>query len=147
MKDYSSGSHLNGAVMAFRKHSPFIMECLKELYASYDETSLRRNVADLLSRVRIKFLHEENHVKNQMELNLQPYSAFFPISRKNITRYFKAHITNVERGDEDGLYRKIVNESFAFHLWKTLTHSLVPKPESLVARFINQHCIRCSDVL
>ena len=68
-------------------YSPFIMECLKELYESYDEISLRWNGADLLSRVRTKFLHEENRVKNQKELNLQPYSAFFPISRNNITRY------------------------------------------------------------
>lgn len=123
------------------------MECLKEFYESYDETSLRWNGADLLSRVRTKFLHEENRVKNQKELNLQPYSAFFPISRNNITRYFRAPTTDVERFDEDGLYKKIVNESFAFHLWNSLTHSLVPDPESLVARLINQHCIRCSDVL
>ncbi|XP_023761260.1 uncharacterized protein At4g19900 [Lactuca sativa] len=146
-EDDSSESHLNGAVMAFKKHSPFIMECLKEFYESYDETSLRWNGADLLSRVRTKFLHEENRVKNQKELNLQPYSAFFPISRNNITRYFRAPTTDVERFDEDGLYKKIVNESFAFHLWNSLTHSLVPDPESLVARLINQHCIRCSDVL
>ncbi|CAI9271827.1 unnamed protein product [Lactuca saligna] len=146
-EDDSSASSLNGAVMAFRKHSPFIMECLKELYASYDETSLRWNGADLLSRVRTKFLHEENRVKNQKELNLQPYSAFFPISRNNITRYFRAPTTDVERFDEEALYKKIVNESFAFHLWNSLTHSLVPDPESLVARLINQHCIRCSDVL
>ncbi|CAH1436766.1 unnamed protein product [Lactuca virosa] len=146
-EDDSSESHLNGAVMAFKKHSMFIMECLKEFYASYDETSLRWNGADLLSRVRTKFLHEENRVKNQKELKLQPYSAFFPISHKNITRYFRAPTTDVERFDEDGLYKKIVNESFAFHLWNSLTHSLVPEPESLVSRLINQHCIRCSDVL
>lgn len=155
-------------------YSPFIMECLKELYESYDEISLRWNGADLLSRVRIKFLHEENRFKNQMELNLHPYSGFFPISHKNITRYvcayllylfilhavwylffgfglwnryFRAPTPDVERDDEDGLYRNIVNESFAFHLWNSITHSFVPEPKSLVARLINQQCIHCSDVL
>lgn len=67
--------------------SPFIMECLMEFYASYDDTSLRWNGADLLTRVGRKFLDEENGLKNQMELKLQPFFAFFPISRKNITRY------------------------------------------------------------
>lgn len=63
------------------------MECLKEFYASYDDTNLRWNGADLITRVGSKFLREENGLKNQMELKLQPFFAFFPISRENITRY------------------------------------------------------------
>ncbi|KAL4578109.1 hypothetical protein LXL04_014225 [Taraxacum kok-saghyz] len=147
LEDEVSGSRLNGAVMAFRKHSPFIMECLKEFYANYDDTKLRWNGGDLLTRVATTFLNEENQFKNHMELKLQPVLTFFPISRENITRYFKAPETEVERGEEDGLYEKIVNESLAFHLWNSLTHSLVPEPKSLVARLIDQNCIRCSDVL
>ncbi|XP_024980506.1 uncharacterized protein At4g19900 [Cynara cardunculus var. scolymus] len=144
LEDELSGSHLNGAVMAFRKHSPFIMECLTEFYASYDDTSLRWNGADLLTRVGRNFLHEE---KNQMELKLQPFFAFFPISHTNIIRYFTPPATDIERADQDVLYQKILNESLAFHFWNSLTSSLVPEPESLVARLIDQHCIRCSDML
>ncbi|KAI3747344.1 hypothetical protein L6452_09798 [Arctium lappa] len=144
LEDELSGNHLNGAVMAFRKHSPFIMECLMEFYASYDDTSLRWNGADLLSRVGRNFLHEE---KNQMELKIQPFFAFFPIGHTNIIRYFTPPTMDVERADQDVLYQKILNESFAFHFWNSLTSALVPEPESLVARLIDQHCIHCTDML
>lgn len=156
-------------------NSPFIMECLIEYYASYDDTNLRWNGADLLTRVGTKFLHEENRFKNQMELKLQPFFAFFPISRKNITRYEQlAHVffffyfvhftsalkiiffknryftqpaTDAEKADQDVLYQKIVNESLVFHFWNSLTSGIVPEPESLAARLIDQHCIHCSDML
>ncbi|XP_076927043.1 uncharacterized protein At4g19900-like [Bidens hawaiensis] len=147
LEDESSASDINGAVMAFRKHSPFIMECLKEFYASYDDTNLRWNGADLLTRVGSKFLHGENGFKNQMELKLQPFFAFFPISRKNITRYFTQPSTDAEKAEKDALYQKIVGEALVFHFWNSLTSGLVPEPESLAARLIDQHCIRCSDML
>ncbi|KAI3794624.1 hypothetical protein L1987_37257 [Smallanthus sonchifolius] len=147
LEDESSSSNLNGAVMAFRKHSPFIMECLKEFYASYDDTNLRWNGADLLTRVGSKFLHEQNGFKNQMELKLQPFFAFFPISRKNITRYFTQPATDAEKADQDVLYQKILDEALVFHFWNSLTSGLIPEPESLAARLIDQHCIRCSDML
>ncbi|KAM0038717.1 putative glycosyltransferase, DXD sugar-binding, alpha 1,4-glycosyltransferase [Helianthus debilis subsp. tardiflorus] len=147
LEDESSASDLNGAVMVFRKHSPFIMECLKEFYASYDDTNLRWNGADLLTRVGSKFLHEENGFKNQMELKLQPFFAFFPISRKSITRYFTQPTTDAEKADQDALYQKIVDEALVFHFWNSLTSSLVPEAGSLAARLIDRHCIRCSDML
>ncbi|KAK1410801.1 hypothetical protein QVD17_37341 [Tagetes erecta] len=147
LEDDSSANQLNGAVMAFRKQSPFIMECLMEFYASYDDTNLRWNGADLLTRVGTKFLHEENRFKNQMELKLQPFFAFFPISRKNITRYFTQPATDAEKADQDVLYQKIVDEALVFHFWNSLTSGIVPEPESLAARLIDQHCIRCSDML
>ncbi|KAJ0854208.1 putative glycosyltransferase, DXD sugar-binding, alpha 1,4-glycosyltransferase [Helianthus annuus] len=147
LEDESSASDLNGAVMVFRKHSPFIMECLKEFYASYDDTNLRWNGADLLTRVGSKFLHEENGFKNQMELKLQPFFAFFPISRKSLTRYFTQPTTDAEKADQDALYQKIVDEALVFHFWNSLTSSLVPEAGSLAARLIDRHCIRCSDML
>lgn len=60
--------------------SPFVKECLMEFYASYDDTLLRWNGADLLSRVA------QNISSNTIELNLQPYFVFFPISLNNISR-------------------------------------------------------------
>ncbi|XP_039054131.1 uncharacterized protein At4g19900-like [Hibiscus syriacus] len=92
------GSSLNGALMAFRKHSPFIMECLKEFYLTYDDTQLRGNGADLLSRVAKRFLNKKNVISiKQTDLNVQPSSVFFPISSRHITRYFVAPTTETEK--------------------------------------------------
>ncbi|XP_052202586.1 uncharacterized protein At4g19900 isoform X2 [Diospyros lotus] len=141
------GSFLNGAVMSFRKHSPFIMECLTEFYSTYDETRLRWNGADLLTRVAKKFLRDNNTYNERMELKLLPSFAFFPINRSNIRRYFSAPATEGERAEQDEIFNKISNESFTFHFWDSLTPALLPEPDSLVARLINHFCIRCTDVL
>ncbi|XP_057511650.1 uncharacterized protein At4g19900 [Actinidia eriantha] len=142
-----AGSYLNGAVMSFRKHSPFIMECLTEFYNTYDDTRLRWNGAGLLTRVARNFLRDKNTSDNGMELKLQPSFIFFPISRNNITRYFSAPSTETERAQQHELFKKILSESITFHFWNSLTSALVPEPGSLVNRLINHQCIRCSDVL
>lgn len=66
--------------------SPFIMECLTEFYMTYDDSRLRWNGADLLTRVAKKFLTTEKIFNRQRELNVQPSSLLFPISPQNITR-------------------------------------------------------------
>ncbi|KAL8508495.1 hypothetical protein ACS0TY_018937 [Phlomoides rotata] len=86
-EDEHTGKTLNGAVMAFRKHSPFILSCLEEFYASYDDTQLRWNGADLLTRVAKQFLSNKEISDRKTELQLQPASAFFPISHNTISRY------------------------------------------------------------
>lgn len=53
---------------------------------TYDDTSLRGNGADLLTRVAQKFLGEENESVKQLELKVEPSYIFFPISSQNITR-------------------------------------------------------------
>ena len=68
--------------------SPFIMECLKEFYLTYDDTQLRWNGADLLSRVAKRFLNNKNISIKRPELNVQPSFVFFPISSQHITRYW-----------------------------------------------------------
>lgn len=78
MEDELAGRTLNGAVMAFRKHSPFVMECLIEFYGSYDDTRLRMNGADLLTRVADKFLSNKDISEGKTELQLQTQSLFFP---------------------------------------------------------------------
>lgn len=147
MEDHLAGSSLNGAVMAFRKHSPFIMECLKEFYMTYDDTRLRWNGADLLTRVAKRFLSRENLSIKQLELNVQASSVFFPISSQRIARYFTAPATEIEKAQQDGLFRKILNKSLTFHFWNSLTSALIPEQESLVNRLIDHTCIRCFDVL
>ncbi|PPR91040.1 hypothetical protein GOBAR_AA29642 [Gossypium barbadense] len=86
------GSSLNGALMAFRKESPFIMECLNEFYLTYDDTRLRWNGADLLSRVAKRFSNGKNISIKQPELNVKPSAVFFPISSQHIIRYHPIYI-------------------------------------------------------
>ncbi|KAL0321451.1 UNVERIFIED_CONTAM: hypothetical protein Sradi_5406600 [Sesamum radiatum] len=146
-EDELAGETLNGAVLVFRKHSPFIMECLAEFYASYDDAQLRWNGADLLTRVAKNFTSDRaiSEVKN--ELLLQPPSVFFPIGRSIISRYFTAPGTEKEKLEQDALFNKILNESVGFHFWNSLTSAVIPESESLVFRLLNRYCIYCSDAL
>jgi len=147
VEDQRARSSLNGAVMSFRKHSPFIMECLTEFYSTYDDHRLRWNGAGLLTRVARNFLKNKTTSDNRMELKLQPSFIFFPIGQNNIIRYFSAPATESERAQQDELFQKIADKSFTLHFWNSLTSALVPEPESLVSKLLNRHCIRCSDVL
>ncbi|KAG8494602.1 hypothetical protein CXB51_011960 [Gossypium anomalum] len=141
------GSSLNGALMAFRKESPFIMECLNEFYLTFDDTRLRWNGADLLSRVAKRFSNEKNISIKQPELNVQPSAVFFPISSQHIIRYFVSPTTESEKLQQDALFNRILTESVTFHFWNSLTSALIPEPKSLVARLINHPCIHCSELL
>ncbi|KZV25840.1 hypothetical protein F511_20730 [Dorcoceras hygrometricum] len=138
---------LNGAVMAFRKHSSYIMECLTEFYASYDDTLLRWNGADLLTRVANNFSSNKDIVDTKKELLLQPSFIFFPISESSILRYFRAPATNTQQLEQDALFKKILNESMTVHFWNSITSSLIPETGSLIFRLLNQFCIKCSDML
>ncbi|KAK1376930.1 hypothetical protein POM88_020258 [Heracleum sosnowskyi] len=91
LENEHNGSNLNGAVMAFRKHSPFIWDCLTEFYATYDDTLVRWNGAELLTRVGKSFLNKASPLDKTTELKLQPSFAFFPISHDNITRAGHMH--------------------------------------------------------
>ncbi|KAI6674184.1 hypothetical protein NL676_002090 [Syzygium grande] len=77
---------LNGAVMAFRRHSPFIMKCLREFYSVYDDTQFRWNGADLLTRVAENFSRSGKREVELLELKVLPF-VFFPTSSQDITRY------------------------------------------------------------
>lgn len=147
MEDKFPGSSLNGAVMAFRKHSPFILECLKEFYLTYDETRLRWNGADLLQRVARRFWSVDNSYSKKIELNVQPSFFFFPICPQNISRYFITSATESEKAQQDALFKRILGGSLTFHFWNSMTSALIPEPESLVARLIDKSCIYCFDVL
>lgn len=140
-------SPLSGAVMAFERHSSYIMQCLNEFHSTYDETKVRWNGAELLSRAAKKFLSENNISNKQGELNVVPSSAFSPVSRGDIIRYFTAQTSEEEMQQHDLLFTKIMNESFTFHLWNSDTSSLLPEPKSLVARLLEHSCIHCSDVM
>uniref|UniRef100_A0A0V0IMF9 Putative ovule protein n=1 Tax=Solanum chacoense TaxID=4108 RepID=A0A0V0IMF9_SOLCH len=146
-EDDRRGKTLNGAVMAFRKHSPFVMECLKEFYASYDDTQLRWNGADLLTRVASNFSVNDNLSGRKTEINFQPSFVFFPIGHNNITRYFSAPAMETEKAEQDILFKTILKEAVTFHFWNGLTSAMVPEAGSLAHRLINYNCLRCSDTL
>ncbi|KAG2318431.1 hypothetical protein Bca52824_011644 [Brassica carinata] len=147
MEDHASNESLNGAVMSFEKKSPFLLECLNEYYLTYDDKCLRCNGPDLLTRVAKRFLNGKNRRMTQQELNVRPFSVFFPISSQQITNYFAYPATEEEKSKQDEVFKKIINESLTFHFWNSVTSSLIPEPESLVARLLDHSCIRCSDVL
>ncbi|KAG6581522.1 hypothetical protein SDJN03_21524, partial [Cucurbita argyrosperma subsp. sororia] len=134
MEDQLAGSSLNGAIMVFRRHSPFIMECLKEYYSTYDDRSFRWNGAELLTRVAKRFSKEVPI--EQFELNVQPSFVFFPIASQNITRYFAAPASTIEKAEQEALLKKILKDSLTFHFWNSLTYSLIPESESLVSRLL-----------
>ncbi|XP_022146564.1 uncharacterized protein At4g19900 [Momordica charantia] len=145
VEDQLAGSSLNGAVMAFRRHSPFIMECLKEYYSTYDDSSSRWNGAELLTRVAKRFSREVS--TEQFELNVQPSFVFFPIASQNITRYFAAPATTTEKAEQEALRKKILEDSLTFHFWNSVTSTLIPESESLVSKLLEHTCIRCFDIL
>ncbi|GAV86678.1 Gly_transf_sug domain-containing protein/Gb3_synth domain-containing protein [Cephalotus follicularis] len=147
LETHLAGRSLNGAVMAFDMQSPFIMDCLKEFYLTYDDTRLRWNGADLLTRVARNFLWKKNRSSRQLELKVQPSFVFFPISSQNITRYFVTPASAIEKAQQDALFTRILDESLTFHFWNSLTSTLIPEPDSLVSRLIDHPCIRCFDVL
>ncbi|KAG7542187.1 Pentatricopeptide repeat [Arabidopsis thaliana x Arabidopsis arenosa] len=137
MEDQAAGESLNGAVMSFEKKSPFLLECLNEYYLTYDDKCLRCNGADLLTRVAKRFLNGKNRRMTQQELNIRPSSVFFPISSHHITKYFTYPAIEDEKSQQDESFKKILNESLTFHFWNSITSSLIPEPESLVARLIS----------
>ncbi|CAL5213067.1 unnamed protein product [Lathyrus oleraceus] len=147
IEDYAAGSSLNGAVMAFGRHSLFIKKCLEEFYMTYDDNSLRWNGADLLTRVARKSIGEKNRTIKRLELNEEPSHIFFPINSQDITRYFVAPATETEKAQQDVLLERILRESLTFHFWNSLTSALIPEPDSLVARLMNYACIRCLELL
>ncbi|KAJ0247105.1 Uncharacterized protein HA466_0165620 [Hirschfeldia incana] len=147
MEDHASNESLNGAVMSFEKKSPFLLECLNEYYLTYDDKCLRCNGADLLTRVAKRFLNGKNRRMTQQEPNVRSFSVFFPISSQQITNYFAYPATEDEKTQQDEMFKKMINESLTFHFWNSVTSSLIPEPESLVARLLDHSCIRCSDVL
>ncbi|EPS72245.1 hypothetical protein M569_02514, partial [Genlisea aurea] len=138
---YGDEMSLSGAVMTFRKHSPFVMECLSEFYASYDDAKLRWNGADLLTRV------VKRTTSKMEELHLQSPSVFFPISRSSILRYFAAPESKARQVEQDEFTNTILRTSFTFHFWNSLTAALVPHSGSLVYNLLNTYCIYCSDAL
>ncbi|XP_057812083.1 uncharacterized protein At4g19900 [Salvia miltiorrhiza] len=146
-EDELGGKTLNGAVMVFRKHSPFILSCLEEFYASYDDAQLRWNGADLLTRVANQFLSNKGIADVNADLLLQPASVFFPFDCNIISRYFTAPQTEIEKHEQDHLFNKVMHQSVTVHLWNSATSALIPESGSLVFRLLNLYCIHCTDAL
>ncbi|XP_072986249.1 uncharacterized protein At4g19900 [Typha latifolia] len=143
----AGNSTFSGAVMVFSKHSPFLMECLKEFHSTYDDTLLKWNGADLMTRVINRLSSKVDKSYGQLDIKIKPTSVFYPISSTNITRYFAEPADEFERVEQEALFMRMVKESITFHLWNSITSTLVPEPGSLVERLLNHYCLHCFDVL
>ncbi|PKA55305.1 Uncharacterized protein AXF42_Ash003942 [Apostasia shenzhenica] len=140
-------STITGAVMAFDSHSPFLMDCLKEFYSTYDDTLLRWNGADLITRVIERLLGKGDDSLQKLGIKIQPRMAFYPISSADVVRYFSVASGKSEKELQESLLTRVLHESYTFHFWNGLTQALVPEPNSLAERLINHFCLRCIDVL
>eukprot|EP01018_Ginkgo_biloba_P029818 Gb_16042 [translate_table: standard] len=139
---------LNGAVMAFEIHSPFLLECLIEFTATYDDTLLRWNGAELLTRVAKRSIEQSGESWAQLKaIQFQSPWAFFPLSFHNISSYFVVPDDEYDREIQVDLLKRILNESYALHFWNGLTSKLVPETGSLVERVLNYNCLHCTDFL
>uniref|UniRef100_A0ACD5V0B3 Uncharacterized protein n=1 Tax=Avena sativa TaxID=4498 RepID=A0ACD5V0B3_AVESA len=146
VKQVSKDSSFSGAVLVFEKQSPFLAECLKEWYSTYDDTLMQWNGAELMTRV-IRNHSDSDQIRQHLEIKLEPSFTFYPISSTDILSYFSKPDNDAERAEHDALFSRIVNESTTFHLWNSITSSLVPESNSLVERVLNHYCLHCLDVL
>ncbi|KAH7416480.1 hypothetical protein KP509_14G093400 [Ceratopteris richardii] len=81
---------LNGAVMAFEKNSLFLLECLVEFTATYNEQLLEFNGAGLVTRVGKRMLEQKDGARRHAvgDLWIEEPHAFFPLNRFEISRLF-----------------------------------------------------------
>jgi len=140
---------LNGAVMVFNKSSPFLRECLEEFTATYDDTLLEWNGAELVTRVANFSIRKggKKWSEDPEALQIQPPFAFFPLTSSSILRYFVAPTDKQQEEEEKQLLGKIFEEAFTTHYWNRLTAQLVPENGSLIETVLNQHCLTCTDIL
>uniref|UniRef100_A0A0A9EM75 Alpha 1,4-glycosyltransferase domain-containing protein n=1 Tax=Arundo donax TaxID=35708 RepID=A0A0A9EM75_ARUDO len=144
--DYRNSS-FSGAVLAFEKQSPFLAECLKEFYSTYDDTLVQWNGAGLMTRVISNLSCKADENTEHLDIKWEPSVTFYPISSADITRYFSEPDNMVERAHHDEIFSRIVNDSTTFHLWSGITSALVPESNSLVGKILNRYCLHCLDVL
>lgn len=146
VKQVSKDSSFSGAVLVFEKQSPLLAECLEEWYSTYDDTLMQWNGAELMTRV-IRNHSDSDQNREHLEIKLEPSFTFYPISSTDIMSYFSKPDNGAERAEHDALFSRIVNDSTTFHLWNSITSSLVPESNSLVERILNHYCLHCLDVL
>ncbi|MCO5548511.1 hypothetical protein L7F22_001971 [Adiantum nelumboides] len=140
---------LNGAVMAFDKNSSFLLECLVEFTETYDDQLLEFNGAGLVTRVfnRLASKQKKKSMDYTEDFRIEEPHTFFPLSREEITRYFKAPDSKEQQLEIDQLAESIYSHSSTLHLWNQKTLFLVPEASSLVERILNRNCIKCDDFL
>jgi hypothetical protein len=139
---------LNGAIMAFNKSSPFLRQCLEEFTATYDDTLLEWNGAELVTRVANSSIGKggKRWIEDADVLQIQEPFAFFPIPSSKISRYFVAP-TDKQQDEEKELLGRIIDEAYTTHLWNRLTASVVPENGSVIETILNRHCLHCTDIL
>ncbi|KAG5010863.1 hypothetical protein JHK87_019378 [Glycine soja] len=139
-------THYSELIHLAALYNLFIKECLEEFNMTYDDTSLRGNGVDPLTRVDRKYLGEENKSVKHLELKVEPSYIFIPVSSQNITRSFIAPSTETQKALQDVLLENILHNSLTFHFWNSVTFSLIPEPDSLVSKLLNYAFIQCSEL-
>ncbi|TQD70788.1 hypothetical protein C1H46_043684 [Malus baccata] len=104
-EDRPAGSSLNGAVMAFNRRSPFIMECLKEFYMTYDDTRLRLNGADLLTRVARRYFTAPSTETEKAQQD----ALFRKILDESLTFHFWNSLTSALIPEPESLATRLID--------------------------------------
>lgn len=143
----SGNSRFGGAVLAFEKQSPLLEECLREFYSTYDDTLVQWNGAELMTRVISNISSRADENRGHLDIKLEPFVKFYPISSTDIIRYFSEPDNMVQKAHHDAIFSRIVNDSTTFHFWNGITSALVPEPGSLVSKILDRYCLHCLDVL
>ena len=125
---------LNGAVLAFRKGSTFIHECMVEFNTTYRIDSWGWNGPQLVTRVAARF-------PQGPELQILPTIGFYPIHWAKVKKYF----TDEDPADQHAVWERMKRETYLFHYWNKITVKLVPPPGSLMYKVLNNYCLFCEE--
>ena len=125
---------LNGAVLAFRKGSTFIHECMVEFNTTYRIDSWGWNGPQLVTRVAARF-------PQGPELQILPTIGFYPIHWAKVRKYF----TDEDPADQHAVWERMKRETYLFHYWNKITVKLVPTPGSLMYKVLNNYCLFCEE--
>ncbi|XP_023930745.1 uncharacterized protein LOC106160056 [Lingula anatina] len=147
-KDHSA---LNGAVLKFDKHNPFLRECIKEFLDNYQQNVWGANGPLLLTRMAKKYptwicnvsRAEDAQKEKSCIVRCLYRQSFYPIQFRELkTKCF------IENGTFD-MQRALLSEAFAVHLFHQFTKSYTKttKPGTLCRYLLNNFCIFCSDLV
>jgi hypothetical protein len=125
---------LNGAVLAFRKGSTFIHECMVEFNTTYRIDSWGWNGPQLVTRVAARF-------PQGPELQILPTIGFYPIHWAKVKKYF----TDEDPADQHAVWERMKRETYLFHYWNKITVKLVPTSGSLMYKVLNNYCLFCEE--
>lgn len=85
--------------------------------------------------------------RSSLRFMFASYDRVTQLFKWMLCRYFAEPADEFERAEQEDLFRRMLHESVAFHFWNGSTCALVPEPNSLVDKLLNQYRLHCLDVL